>query len=315
MDARVNEALEASPKAVAYKKKSNKSQMIENIVGYIFVGPMLLGVLIINLIPIVATLFLSFTEWNFIAGFNGLSYVGLDNFRHLLEDDVFIKSLKNNLVFMFTVPISMIAALVIAILVNKHVYFKSLFKVIYFMPYISSVVAVAIVWQIIFHPSLGPLNRMLMSIGIADPPKWIADVDFALPSIMIIFIWMSIGFNMIIYMAGIQSIPPDLYEAADIDGASPWGKFLNITLPMLSPTSFFLLVTGIINTFKVFDIIQVLTEGGPANSTSVLVFHLYKTAFIYLKVGYASSIALVLLVSVILITLFQLYSQRKWVHY
>jgi multiple sugar transport system permease protein len=143
-----------------------------------------------------------------------------------------------------------------------HVYFKSYFKVDYFMPYISMVVAVGVVWQVLFQPSYGPINEILKSIGISNPPKWIADPNFALISFMMISVWVSIGFNLIIYIDGLQAIPKDLNEAADIDGANGWTKFSRITFPLLSPTSFFLMVTGIISTFKVFDLIAVMTQGG-----------------------------------------------------
>jgi multiple sugar transport system permease protein len=209
----------------------------------------------------------------------------------------------------------MIISMVLAVLIDRYVYMKGYFKVAYFMPYISNIVAVAVVWQVLFHPSYGPINQTLKALGMSDPPKWIADPHFALASIMMITVWISIGFNLIVYIAGLQSIPRDLYEAADIDGASGWTKFVRITVPLLSPTSFFLLVTGIISTFKVFDIIAVLTQGGPIGSTSMMVWYLYDQAFTNLKIGYASSVAVVLFVFVFLITLGQWAAQKKWVNY
>nr|WP_235918230.1 sugar ABC transporter permease [Paenibacillus lutrae] len=289
--------------------------MLENVCGYVFITPMLIGVTIMTLLPIIASFFLSFTDWNFLHGFKRIDFIGLRNFERLFADSIFWQAMKNNLIFMLVVPTTLALSLLLAVIINKYVYFKDMFKVIYFMPYISSVVAVAMVWQVLFHPSYGPVNQMLMSIGISDPPKWIADVNFALPSIMMIMIWVSIGYNLIIYIAGLQSIPAELYEAAEMDGAKPWQQFRSITLPMLSPTTFFLLITGLIGTFKVFDLVQVLTGGGPANSTSVVVFHLYETAFVHLKMGYASTMALVLFVTIFLITLIQWYGQRKWVNY
>jgi multiple sugar transport system permease protein len=303
--------------SVEIRKRSrfNKKKLFENIYGYAFIAPMLIGVSVMTLLPILASFILSFTEWNFLLGFKRIEFIGFRNFERLLADDIFWKSMKNNLIFMLVVPCTLVLSLLLAVIINKYVYFKDMFKVIYFMPYISSVVAVAMVWQVLFHPSYGPVNNVLRSIGIDNPPMWIADINFALPSIMMIVIWLSIGYNLIIYIAGLQSIPPELYEAAEMDGAKPWHKFRNITLPMLSPTTFFLLITGLIGTFKVFDVIQVLTNGGPANSTTVVVFHLYETAFVHLKMGYASTMALVLFVTIFLITLIQWYGQRKWVNY
>lgn len=287
----------------------------EAISGFLFVSPMLIGVTVMVLIPIIATLLLGFADWNFVQGWDGIKWVGMDNFRTLWQDEMFRKSLLNNIVFLLTVPVYMLISMVLAILIDRYVYFKGYFKVAYFVPYISMTVAVAVVWQVLFQPSYGPINELLKSIGIADPPQWIADPNYALISIMMISVWISIGFNMIVYIAGLQSIPKDLYEAADIDGANGWTKFRRITFPLLSPTSFFLLVTGIISTFKVFDIIAVMTQGGPIGSTSMLVWYLYDTAFVNLKVGYASSIAGVLFVLVMLITLGQWAAQKKWVNY
>lgn len=295
--------------------KQSKLQRRENVAGYLFIMPMLLGVSLFTVMPIVASLLLSFTEWNFLFGFKKIQFIGFDNFSRLFSDPVFWQSFVNNLIFILIVPITMAISLCLAIILNKGVYFKDFFKVIYFMPYISSIVAVAMVWQVLFHPSYGPINSFLQAIGIDNPPSWLADVHFALPSVMIIMIWTSIGFNLIIYIAGLQSIPKDLYEAAEIDGANTWKKFRYVTFPMLSPTTFFLLITGVISSFKVFDVIKVLTEGGPAGSTSVVVYYLYDTAFVNLDMGYASAMALVLFVAILCVTAIQWFGQRKWVNY
>lgn len=310
------ETTAAAPPGIGKRtRKSGSLQRGETLWGMLFVSPMLLGVFILVLVPIVATLVLGFADWNFVQGWNGIRWVGFENFRNLLHDDMFIKSVRNNVIFLLTVPVYMLISMVLAILIDRFVYMKSYFKVAYFMPYISSVVAVAVVWQVLFQPSYGPINELLKSIGLHNPPKWIADPHFALLSIMMISVWISIGFNMIIYIAGLQSIPRDLYEAADIDGANGWTKFTRITVPLLSPTSFFLMVTGIISTFKVFDIIAVMTQGGPVGSTTMMVWYLYDTAFVNLKVGYASAIAAVLFAFVMLITLGQWSAQKKWVNY
>ncbi|MCU6711568.1 sugar ABC transporter permease [Paenibacillus sp. J5C_2022] len=287
----------------------------EQIAGYLFVAPLMIGLVILTLIPVIGSLLLSFTDWNFVAGIDAIRFTGLDNFDRLFRDDVFMKSLMNNIIFIITVPVTIAIALLLAILIDKHVYLKDMFKVIYFLPYISSIVAVAMVWQVLFHPSYGPVNNFLMSIGIDNPPKWLADIDFAMPSLMMIQVWIMLGYNIIIFIAGLQGIPKDLYEAADIDGANVWTKFRQITVPCISPTTFFLLVTGIIGTFKIFDLIQVLTQGGPANSTTVIVYELYDTAFIQLKSGYASSMALILFLICLLITGLQMLAQKKWVNY
>ncbi|RKP58333.1 sugar ABC transporter permease [Cohnella endophytica] len=276
---------------------------------------MVILTLVLTAIPIVLSGIVSFTDWNFIAGLNTIRFVGFDNYANLFRDDDFLHSMRNNFTLLAIVPVSMFISLVLAAIINKAAYFKSFFKVIYFMPFISSFVAVAILWRVLFHPSSGPINGFLMSIGIEHPPMWLADPSYSLISVMIIMLWANLGFDMIIYMAGLQNIPNDLYEAADIDGASSIRKFFSVTLPLLSPTTFFLLITGIVGSFRAFDLIMVLTGGGPAGSTDVMVFELYQNAFVNLKSGYASAIGIMLLFIILAITLIQWVGQKKWVNY
>ncbi|SIQ97158.1 carbohydrate ABC transporter permease [Domibacillus enclensis] len=297
------------------KKSSLNGGWKENVTGYLFIAPMFIGTSILVIFPIIASIVLSFTNWNFVSGFKAAEFVGLKNFTDLFSNAVFLKSLGNNFLLLLAIPVGLFISLTLAVIINKYVYAKDWFKVIYFMPFISSTVAVAVVFQVLFHPTKGPINQVLMSMGVADPPGWIADVAFSLPSVMIIMIWTSIGFNLIIYLAGLQSIAPELYEAAEMDGASAWYQFSRITIPLVSPTTFLLLVTGLISSFKVFDLIIVLTNGGPANSTLTPVVYLYQQAFLELKTGYASAIALVLFIIIIFITIIQFVGQKKWVNY
>ncbi|WP_036725519.1 carbohydrate ABC transporter permease [Paenibacillus sp. FSL R7-277] len=283
--------------------------------GYFFVGPMLLGVLVFTLIPMIFSFMLSFTKWSFVTGFDKIRWSGLDNFRQLFQDEVFLKSLGNNFIMLLAVPVGMAIALILGVIITSHVYAPGAFKVIYFMPQISSVVAVAVVWQVLFHPSYGPVNGFLSAIGVDNPPKWLADPTYALPSVMLLMIWIDLGVSLIIYIAGIKNIPADLYEAATIDGASKLAQFRSITFPLLTPTTFFLLVTGIIGNFKSFALVKVLTDGGPANSTSVVVYDMYQTAFVDLQTGYASSMVMILFVIVLAITGLQWLGQRYWVNY
>ncbi|MDB5083569.1 MAG: sugar transporter permease [Bacilli bacterium] len=287
----------------------------ENLTGYAFVAPMLLGLILITIVPAILSLIVSFSDWSFIQGLDQFKFVGFKNYSRLFSDQVFMTSFKNNIVLLLVVPIQLIISLALAIIIDKFVYWKSFFKVVFFMPYISSIVAVAIVFQLLFAPSYGPINKALESLGVANPPKWLADLHYALPSVMIIMVWVGIGFCLIVYLAALQAIPRDMYEAADIDGAGQWSRFWKITLPMVSPTTFYLLVTGFISTFKAFDIIMVLTQGGPSYSTSVITYDLYTTAFVSLKTGYASSMAWVLFACVLLITVIQWIGQKKWVNY
>ncbi|ETT48542.1 sugar ABC transporter permease [Paenibacillus sp. FSL P4-0338] len=295
--------------------KMRKQSFYDNIAGYLFIAPMLILTVTLVIIPILLSGVISFSNWNFVSGLDGFQFVGLDNYSRLVQDESFHRSLYNNLIMIGVVPVAMFLALVLAVLINKATYFKTFFKVIYFMPFISSFVAIALLWRVLYHPNNGPINGFLRSIGFEHPPMWLADPKYALISVMIIMVWTSLGFNMVIYLAGLQNISRDLYEAADVDGASPLRQFFRITLPMLSPTSFFLLITGVVGSFKVFDLIMVLTGGGPAGSTSVIVYYLYEVAFVNLESGYASAMGIILLILILLVTLFQWVGQKKWVNY
>jgi multiple sugar transport system permease protein len=297
------------------KKGSPFKGWREDLAGYAFIGPMLIGTSVLVLFPILSSFVLSFTDWNFVAGYENAKFVGFENFTKLFSNALFLKGLLNNVILILAIPITLMLSLGLAVIINKYVYLKDLFKVIYFMPFISSIVAVAVVFQVLFHPTKGPINQFLMTIGIENPPGWIADVSFALPSVMLIMIWTGIGFNLIIYLAGLQNIPKELYEAAQIDGATAWSQFTKITIPLVSPTTFLLFVTGVISSFKVFDLILVLTNGGPANSTITPVVYLYQQAFIELKTGYASAISLVMFVIILIVTYIQFIGQKKWVNY
>lgn len=297
------------------KGKRSSTKQKEKWAGIFFIAPQFIGTTILVIIPIIATLIISFTDWTFLQGINNLNFIGFDNYKKLMTDEKFIQSIINNIWLIASVPLTMLFALFLAIVINKNVYFKSFFKVIYFMPYISSIVAVAIVFQLLFHPSYGPINELLMMLGIDDPPRWLADSNWALVSVIIITIWTSIGFSLIVYLAALQNISAELYEAANIDGANAWNKFVHITIPMLAPTNFFLLITGIIGSFKAFELIVVLTGGGPGGSTSVIVYYLYEQAFEYLRSGYASAISILLLILLLFITVIQWVTQKKWVNY
>ncbi|MBM0065444.1 carbohydrate ABC transporter permease [Alkalicoccobacillus gibsonii] len=315
----MNSEMKAQSKKLLRKKpqtsKSPLNSWRDAVAGWVFIGPMFIGTSILVIFPILSSLTLSFTNWNIVAGYENAEFIGLDNFVALFNDPLFIKSLGNNFLLLLAIPITLFISLTLATIINKYIYFKDFFKVIFFMPFISSIVAVAVVFRVLFHPTQGPINQLLMTLGIDNPPGWIADISFALPSVMLIMIWTGIGFNLIIYLAGLQSIPKELYEAAQIDGASAWYQYKKITIPLVSPTTFLLFVTGIISSFKIFDLIIVLTGGGPANSTKVPVVYLYEKAFLDLRAGYASSISLVIFVIILIITYLQFKGQKKWVNY
>ena len=261
----------------------------------------------------VFSLALAFMNWD---GANQISWAGLDNFRQLREDDTFRIAMSNTLQYVAaTVPLTMLASLGLALLLNQPIRGKNIFRTIFFFPYVASLVAIAVVWNMLFFPSAGPVNEFLMALGVDNPPRWSASVDWAMPTVIMASVWKGMGFYMVIYLAALQGIPSILYEAAAIDGANAWQKFRYITLPLLTPATFFISVILTIASFKVFDLIMVMTRGGPGRATNVLVIHTYNTAFREFRFGYASSIALVLFALVLGITIVQFYMEKRWVNY
>ena len=262
------------------------------------------------MVPVVASFVLAFMSWD---AFTPPQFTGLANFTRLLTDDSVHIAIRNTIYYTVgTVPLTLIASLLLAILLNNAVKGMGVFRTAIFFPYITSVVAVAFVWNMMFHPSMGPINAFLRSFGVSNPPGWTASSAWAMPAIIITSVWRFMGYYMVIYLAGLQSIPKTLYEAAEIDGAGPVRRFFNVTLPMLRPTTFFVLVMLTINCFRIFDLVQVMTQGGPGRATTVVVHQLYHAAFVRFNFGYASAIALVLFVMVISITAIQFLAGRKY---
>ena len=281
--------------------------------GYLFILPNFIFFFTFIVLPVLMGLVISFTDYN---GFKQFNFVGLKNYIEMFRDEYFLVSLWHNLLYtLVTVPGTIVFALLLAILVNKGIRGSGIFKTMFFLPNISSMVAVGIVWAIIFNPTQGPLNSFLRSIGIDNPPMWLSSTNTALWSVMLVAIWKQAGYYMIIILAGLQSIPNQLYEAASIDGANGVRKFFKITLPMLSPTMFMVIILSIINSFQVFDLINIMTDGGPGRSTNVLVYRIYQEGFQKLQFGYASAMAYFLFLIIMVITLFQFRGQKKWVNY
>ncbi len=285
----------------------------QRLLGYMFIAPNMLGILLFFFAPAMLSLVFTFTNWRF--GNPNIDFVGFDNFSRLFQDEVFYESLKNTGIFLVSVPISLLLALIVAVVLNDKVYFKKWLRAMYFMPYITSGVAVAFVWMLLFQTEEGPINQILRAIGIANPPGWFSSGTSPMLAFDIIWIWFLLGFNMIIYLAALQGIPAELLEAARIDGAKGPHIFRYIIVPMVSPTTLLLLITGFINTIKTFGIIEAITEGGPGTSSYVLSLQVYKTAFRYYEIGYAGAISWVLFAIVLIITALQWISQKKWVHY
>ena len=295
------------------RKKVMLSQRNENLAGFAFLALNFIGYILFKLVPIMLALILSFSKWNFVSGIKGIKFVGLQNYAGLFTDGVFLHSLINTVLYAVAmVPVSIFLSLVLGVILNDYVFGKGILRLAFYLPYISSMVAVAMVWMIMYIPSYGPINTFLVSIGISNPPMWLNSTKTALLSIIIVGVWQSLGYNIIIVLAGLQAIPVSLYESADIDGANIIQKFFNITIPSLSSTLFFLVMISFIRSFQVFTPVQVMTQGGPGHSTSVLVYYIYRTAFENSDIGYASAMSWVLFLLVFVFTMVRnLYSSNS----
>lgn len=294
-------------------KKVKSKQLKNTLIAYSFLLPNFIGFCIFTFIPILFSLILSFVKWD---SANPMVFVGISNFKKLFTDETFKISLFNTIYYaVFTVPLTMVTSLGLAVALNQKLKGTNFFRTLFFFPHVASLVAVAVVWNMLFQPSMGPVNQVLSRLGIENLPGWTSSIEWAMPAVIIVSVWKSMGYYMILYLSGLQGIPRELYEAAEVDGASKFQKFKSITLPMLTPTTFFISIMLTISCFKVFDLISVMTNGGPGRATNVLVYHIYNTAFINYEFGYASAIAMVLFAIVLIITIIQFRSEKKWVNY
>ena len=306
--------IQAAGKARVRSGIHNKITRRHLVQGILFLLPNLLGFIIFTLIPAISVIALAFTDWN---AFGNAHFIGIKNFQMMMKDANFWASFTNNLRYtLIFVPGTLLLALLFALAINKNIKGKGVFRVIYFLPHITSMVAVAMIWRMLYNGTYGPINNILRQVfGGANPPNWLANPQTALYSIIIMAIWKSYGYYMVIFLAGLTSIPQTLYEAAELDGANAWQKFWNVTWPQLSPTTFFAMITCVISSFKVFDAINIMTAGGPGRSTYVLVYSIYTEAFVNFRFGYSSAVALVLFAMILIVTLFQWRGQKKWVEY
>ncbi|KAA0965570.1 sugar ABC transporter permease [Sporosarcina sp. ANT_H38] len=279
--------------------------------GYFFLAPQLLGLVAFALIPLVFSIVLSFMDWD---GFGTKSFIGLENFIGQFQSPVFWKSLRNTVLYtILYIPIGVSISLLLAFALNK-VKGKELYRIFYFMPVVTSSVSVGVIWMWILNGDFGILNQLLGVFGIAGP-QWLTNTSLVMISIVMLSVWWQVGFNMIIFLAGLQGISKSYYEAADIDGASGFQKFRHITLPMLSPTTFFVTIMAIISSFQVFDQAYVMTMGGPAKSSYTIVYHIYELAFVNFRMGESAAAAIILFTIIMIFTLIQFKVSKRWVHY
>ncbi|OGS18817.1 MAG: hypothetical protein A3J83_01985 [Elusimicrobia bacterium RIFOXYA2_FULL_40_6] len=282
--------------------KINKKQIKRAMLGYTFLGPPIIGFFAFTLIPVIASLVLAFMEWDII---RPPVWVGFQNYIRLFHDKDFWYYIYNTVYFVLSLPLGLAFSLFLALLVNQKLKGISLFRTIYFFPVISSVVACALIWRWIYNGDYGLLNAFLKYIGIYNPPNWLRDVVWAKPALIIMGTWKGAGSSMLIYLAALQSIPEELYESANIDGATGWKKFWHITLPMLSFANFYLIITGIMGSFQVFSEPFMMTGGGPLGSTTTVVYAIYTNAFQQFRMGYASAISWFLFLVIFTTTLVQ----------
>ena len=279
----------------------------QNFAGVLFILPALLGTIVFIIIPIICSFGLSFAKWDLL---NPIQYVGLENYKVVLTEPVFVKIIINTFVYAIATSIfGVIIPLILACIINTKIKGADFFKTAYFLPFVTPMIVIGIIWEWIFDPNIGCLNHFLhLHIN------WLYDTNFAMPALIIVSVWKLIGYNMILFLTGLSTINQELLEASKIDGANAYNTFKNITIPLLSPTIFFVTIITAITSFQVFDLIYVMTQGGPLDSTNVLVYAIYKNAFEYFNVGKASALADVLFAIIFILTLVQWKLKSKLVY-
>ena len=282
----------------------------------VFLAPNAAGFLVFTLLPVLAALLLSFTRWDAVESWEGITFIGLDNYRQILgftstpeglrpSDERFWYFMYNTVFLMLGIPIGMALSFFTALLMNQKLRGITFYRVVYFLPTVCSSVAVAVVWRWVYEPQWGMLNQALVLAGVDTPPMWLRDPSWAKPALILMGLWMGVGgYNCILYLAGLQNVPGELYEAAQMDGANWWHRLRHITWPMLAPTTFFILIMSLISGFQGhFVAIHIMTAGGPAGATTTLLYYIYQEAFNRQKMGYACALAMILFVVILICTL------------
>lgn len=306
---------ETKAKAAVTKKKGLSRQAKDNLAGYLFIGPWIIGFIGLTLGPLLFSLAASFTDYNITSKMN---FVGFENFKRMFTmDDLFRTSLYNTLYYViFSVPLTTAGAILLGVLLNQKVKGMRIFRTIYYLPAVLSGVAVYFLWMQLLSPSTGLVNTMLGWVGI-DGPAWLFDPEWTKPALLLMKMW-SVGGGMLLYLASLQGVSPQMYEAADIEGATSWQKFFHITLPMISPIIFFDVITSTIGSFQIFQEAYVMTEngsGGPGNSLLFYNLHMWNNAFEVFNMGYASAMAWLLFIIVMILTVVNMKLGKRWVHY
>ncbi|RSM65374.1 ABC transporter permease [Actinoplanes sp. ATCC 53533] len=278
-------------------------------IGWSFILPNFAGFAVLTLVPVVLLFYYAFTDWNI---FGGAQWSGTANFEQMVGDSSFWAALRNTFYYSAVhIPLTFVVALALALLLNRKLRGVAFFRTVAFFPYVTSIVAIAQVWNMLFSPEFGPINDFLRLVGVDNPPGWTVSSGWSMPAVIIVGTWRDMGYYMLLFLAGLQTVPRELHEAARIDGASAWQRFRNVTMPCLRPTTFFVTVMLTINSFKVFDLILLLTDGGPGQSTLVLSQYIYQKGFEENQFGYASAISIVLFAVCFLVTIVQFLVNKR----
>ena len=305
------------------RRKMSALEKKNTLIAYSFLAPNFIGFVVFTLIPVIFSFALAFMDWG---GGANITFVGLDNFRYIFKDFSFTKSnlgiaLKNTVFYTaMTVPLTLLCSLGLALILNKAVKGAKFFRAVFFFPYVASLVAICVCWNFLLMKN-GPVNQILNAIGFSMKKSWTSSRDLAIWAIIIVSVWRNAGYYMVMYLAGLQGVPGELYEAATIDGANAWQKFTYVTMPMLTPTTFFNSIMMVISCFKIYDVVAIMTQGGPGRSTKMLVTYIFELSFggegiaTSAQYGVASAVSMVLLAIVLLVTFVQFRGEKKWVNY
>jgi len=284
--------------------KNCKVTQNEHLFGFLFVLPAVIGIFVFIIIPIIGSFYLSFNEWNLL---DKITFVGLKNYKAVLTEKYFVQIFINTVVYaLSTTFFAVVIPLLIADILNKKIKFAEFFKTIFFIPFITPVVVIAIVWSQIFDPASGFINQVFHTHS-----TWLFDKNLAMPLLIFISVWRLLGYNIILFLTGYVSINPNLYEAAKIDGANNFQIFRKITLPLLKPTIYFVTLVTAISSFQVFDLVYIMTEGGPENSTNIIVYSIYKYAFEYFDIGKSCAMAYLLFIAILILAIIQRKLQKE----
>ncbi|NMB26282.1 MAG: sugar ABC transporter permease [Firmicutes bacterium] len=293
-------------------RKTFKKRFLNTLGLYGYLVPTIIGLTIFNAGAIIASFVISFQKYDVLTP---AKWIGLENYRWLMKSDLFKRSIVNTLQFAVGyIPLSIAVSLILAMLVNQKLKGMTVFRTIFYLPVVTSMVAVSLVWSWLFNAKYGLINYVLSWFGITGP-AWLTSSEWAMWAIVIVSVWKTAGYYMVIYLAALQNIPPELYEAADIDGAVGWHKFRHITLPLISPTTFFVLIMVTIGALKIFEQVYVMTDGGPANATVTINLLIFRNAFQFLRMGRAAAMAYVLFAAIMIVTFIQFLGQKRWVYY